>query len=44
MISLANLTREGFKNGDISNLMSPELLLVGQRTILSLMILEIHLN
>ena len=23
MISLANLTREGFKNGDISNLMSP---------------------
>ena len=23
MIELANLTREGFKNGDISNLMSP---------------------
>ena len=23
MISLANLTREGFRNGDISNLMSP---------------------
>ena len=34
MIELANLTREGFKNGDISNLMSP-------RTVISLSLIHI---